>query len=156
MFRPRAHNHDLSSRVAIDSLPSNCTELLNCTDLHQRVRKMPVINQTTLKRLTVGSEELLIELAEKFAQMLPLLRKGLTFGIENRFPKLVKSSARQIKNHARYFGAETLEQLAIEMVGGADTEDTASLQALQLKLNDGIDELLGELREMTQRPLPTG
>ena len=88
--------------------------------------------------------------------MLPLLRKGLTFGIENRFPKLVESSARQIKNHARYFGAETLEQLAIEMVGGADTEDTASLQALQLKLNDGIDELLGELREMTQRPLPTG
>lgn len=117
---------------------------------------MAVINETILKKATAGSHELLVEIAEKFAQTLPLLRDGLNFGIENRCPKLIESSARQIKNHVRYYGAESLEQLAADLVANANSDDPGSLQPLRTELEAGIETLLVELREMTKLALPVG
>ena len=114
---------------------------------------MPIINPTELQKMTAGDDDLVADLAIMFVKYLPGLKALIRIGIESGDTEAVESGAHQLKSNVAYFGATTLR----DQCGQIETAARNGQQDELLELNDrlfaDVDELLQELRTLTNLAL---
>lgn len=114
---------------------------------------MPVINQAELQKMIGGDEDLLSDLAIMFVKLLPDLESRIRFGIENHDSAEVESSAHQLKSRISYFGAAELRDCAGQLELAARKGQSKQFASLGGELFQGVEQLIEELRVLTNLSL---
>lgn len=114
---------------------------------------MPVIDENELTRMTGGDDELVADLAIMFVQQLSQLKARVRIGIENGNHEDVEEAAHQLKSRVSYFGATELRQQVADFEDAVSKQATAELREMQSSLFNVVDELVDELRHLTNLSL---
>ena len=114
---------------------------------------MSIIDPNKLQNMTAGDADLLADLAIMFVRKLPELKAQMRVGIESGNAAAVESGAHQLKSRVSYFGATSLHKQAIELEAVAHNAGSQKLTALYDTLFVDVDNLIEELRTLTQLAL---
>lgn len=114
---------------------------------------MPIIDSTQLKKITAGDQELIADLAIMFVQNLPELKARIRIGIESGDAAEIESGAHQLKSRVSYFGASCLSEQSGKLESAARNSQRADLLKLQESLFEGVDQMIQELRTLTNLAL---
>ena len=114
---------------------------------------MPIINQNELHKMTAGDADLVADLAIIFVKQLPQLQARIRLGIETHDASELESCAHQLKSRVSYFGATELRQQIEDFEHAAGTQSQGELSDRQSELCTGIEQLIDELRQLTDLEL---
>lgn len=111
------------------------------------------INSETLREFLQGDDELLAELATIFVQTLPDCKARLRFSARSHDASMLREVSHQLSSRLGYFHAAELSDRAkhLEQCGIVNQFDGTG--ELVDQLIEGLDELVSELRQLTQLPL---
>lgn len=114
---------------------------------------MATIDLHALNKMIGDDQELLADVAIMFARSLPEMKARLRFGIENREASDIENASHQLRSHLSYFGANGLKLVASQIESAARRKELTSIPELNQQLFEGIDQLLNELRTLTNLSL---
>lgn len=114
---------------------------------------MPIIDPKKLQTMTAGDSDLVADLAIMFVRKLPALKARIRIGIESGNAAEVESGAHQLKSRVSYFGATSLHDQSSQLESAARSSDRRQLAELHDDLFAGVDELIEELRMLTNLAL---
>ena len=114
---------------------------------------MGQINHTSINELLQNDQNLLADLATMFARSAPDHVARLRLAVAERNSKLLEETAHLVKSRLSYFAATELHAIAasLEQDGRSGNLEASPAKLEQLLL--GFDELLAELRQLTDLPL---
>lgn len=113
------------------------------------------INSETLREFLQGDDELLAELATMFVQILPDCKARLRFSVRSNDALMLREVTHQLSSRLGYFHAGELSDRAKHLEQCGITNQLDGTGELVDLLIEGLDELVGELRQLTQLPLQT-
>ena len=114
---------------------------------------MPIIDPIKLQKMTAGDDDLVADLAIMFVQKLPELKARIRIGIESGNAEQVESGAHQLKSRVSYFGATSLHEPSSQLETAAHCGDQKNLTTIHNKLFADVDQLIQELRTLTNLAL---
>ena len=114
---------------------------------------MPHIDAASLKQFILGDDVLLADLATIFVQSLPDCKARLRFSVQGHDAMMLREAAHQLASRLGYFQAEGLRELAKRLEQCGITNQLDGMRDAVDQLTQGLDELVGELRQLTQLPL---
>jgi len=117
---------------------------------------MSHINHAALEKFFEGDAELLGDLANMFAQSWNDCKVRITLAIDGRDASGLCELAHQLRGRLGYFSANSLQELAQELENRGKCNRLEDIRPLVNQLLDGIEGLMGELRELTKLPLNYG
>jgi HPt (histidine-containing phosphotransfer) domain-containing protein len=111
------------------------------------------INSESLKDFLQDDEELLAELATIFVQTLPDTKARLRFSVRSLDASMLREVSHQLSSRLGYFHASELSDRAKQLEQLAIQNQFEGTGELADQLIIGLDELLRELRQLTNLPL---
>jgi HPt (histidine-containing phosphotransfer) domain-containing protein len=117
---------------------------------------MPQIDHVALEKFFEGDAELLGDLANMFAQSWSDCRARITLAVDGRDGSSLCELAHQLRGRLGYFSAMRLQELTQELENRGKSNRLEGIHPLVDQLLNGIDGMMGELRELTGLPLNYG
>ena len=114
---------------------------------------MPHINSESLKQFIQDDDVLLADLATMFVETLPDCKARLRFSVRGSDATMLREAAHLLASRLGYFQAEGLREQAKHLEQCGINNQINDARALVDKLIKELDELVGELRQLTQLPL---
>ena len=111
------------------------------------------INAESLKEFMQDDEDLLAELATMFVQALPDCKARLRFSVRGCDALMLREATHQLASRLGYLQAFGLSEQARHLEQCGMTNQLSGTRELVDQLIQGLDELVGELRQLTQLPL---
>ncbi len=114
---------------------------------------MPHINSESLKQFIQGDEVLLADLATMFVESLPDCKARLRFSVRGSDAVMLREAAHLLASRLGYFQADGLREQAKHLEQCGINGQISDARVLVDQLIKGLDELVSELRQLTQLPL---
>ena len=111
------------------------------------------INAESLREFVQDDDDLLAELATMFVQALPDCKARLRFSVRGCDAPMLREATHQLASRLGYLQACGLSEQAKHLEQCGITNQLNGTRELVDQLIQGLDELVGELRQLTQLPL---
>ncbi len=110
---------------------------------------MTLIDQEILDGILQGDDELLADLATIFAQHMPDIETRINVAFADGDASGVYENAHQLKSRLGYFGATSLQAIALELETMSRENQLQSCEASIQQLLVGCRDLILELNQLT-------